>query len=213
MEWRGANNEEPATVWSITRDGAVFILLIAAELPTLRGDKAARQQRRAELDTWTSPVGSDDSGAVEFNFDVSLGGTQLQRTRFHWKAARRILRSIEPDLLGFDDAVQRWLPLYELIGLKKSDMEPTGPVRGRPTRFGGRLSPENLARSAGNDMGFISAFRDRRWDVLRDAGVAWEFLEHEERLELRRRDRDAGGGSLAADPRDRARSFLPWWRR
>lgn len=213
MEWRGANDEEPASVWSITREGAVFILLIAAELPTLRSDKAARQQRRMELDAWISPVGSDESAAVEVKFDVSPGGTQLKRTRFHWKAAHAILRTVEPELLGFDDAAQRWLPLYELIGLKKSDMEPTGPVRGRPIRFGGRLSPENLERAARNGMGFISAFRDRRWDVLKEAGVAWEFLEHEERIELRRGDRFAAAGSRPVDPRDRPRSFLPWWRR
>jgi hypothetical protein len=137
----------------------------------------------------------------------------LQRSRFHWRAAHKILRSIDLDLLGFDDASQQWLPLHGLIGLKERDIEPTGPVSARPVFFGGRLRPENLERAAQNGMGFVSAFRDRRWDILREPGVAWEFLEHEERLQLRRGDRGAGAGLPPLDPRDRPRSFLPWWRR
>jgi hypothetical protein len=213
MEWRDADGKQPASVWSITRDGAVFVLLIAAELNSLRGDRNAQQRGLTELETWMAPLGSDARATVALHFKMSPGGTNLQRTRFHWKAARRILRSIEPDLLGFDDAAQQWLPLYDLIGLKKSELRPTGPVRGKPVRFGGRLNPEELEPAARNGMGFISAFRDRRWDVLTRVEAAWEFSEHEERLELRQRDHGDNAGARPIEPRDRPRSFLAWWQR
>ncbi|WP_300974469.1 AAA family ATPase [Sphingomonas sp. LHG3406-1] len=153
------------------------------------------------------------------------------RQKFQWERMRQLWSSLDPRIDHWADEGTR-KPLRELLGLT-GNAEPGEPMTKKVV--GVSHSIDRAARIAAekNKMKLLSAFKDMAWSYLY---CGWELDEHKDRVrEIAAREdrvrrveyigREAGpvadrrfAEEMEAlqkqwpdDPRERARSWTPWW--
>jgi DNA polymerase III delta prime subunit len=156
---------------------------------------------------------------------------ETSRRNFHWHCMRELWAALDPAIRhwGADGTRQ---PMRQLLRLK-GPAEASQPMKIKLVGKSHSLGSKVRASAEANRMGLLSAFRDAAWGHI-DSG--WELLEYRDRQaetaersdQLQRIEHiGAGDNALAQkryteeieallrqwpdDPRDRPRTWTPWW--
>ena len=156
---------------------------------------------------------------------------EISRRIFHWRCMRELWAAVDPAILHWaSDGTRK--PLRELLQLK-GKAEASEPMTIKLVGASHSLGAKVRASAEANKMALLSAFRDGAWGAI-DSG--WELLEHRDRLaeSVERADQlqrvkhigdennelahkryleelDALGAQWPDDPRNRPRTWMPWW--
>lgn len=216
-----------------TRNASGLVTNLALHIPIKQGLRSEAWLKKRMIGWGGEELAA---GTWSFQFDEAQStqapNSESSRAKRHWRIVRQLWSGLDPRLTY---ATQNGRALLvDLLKIPKSERRPAGILK-EIARWGTsrELGPAARGHAEAANMPLLSAFRDLAWEHL---ATGWELREHRDRLDERRRRKEAEDlaaaewpgeddlqtrrrcealqrvlDSYPCDPHARRRTWSGWW--